>query len=234
MGKLIKNLIVCLTLIICQSAFCYTLSGSELNKTVYNKINSETKKQLGDIEYKINIHGTFSDVITNDLSSPNVELSKLNNFAPVSYRRVTVKDSKGNIVKTFPLNIQIQIYKEVLVALENIPYGKSVDNSNTKLERKEISKIYDNILTYLPDDSISSKNIVKGSAIQKNALKKKAIIVKNQNVDIEFIGNGIQITLRGKALNEGAMGDLINVRSEKYNKIYSARVDSNSKVTVRI
>ena len=54
------------------------------------------------------------------------------------------------------------------------------------------------------------------------------------NVDIVFEGNGVQITLRGKALTEGAIGDIIPVRSEKYNKTYSAKIDSNSKVTVRI
>ena len=122
----------------------------------------------------------------------------------------------------------------MLVALDNIEFGKNIDKTNTKLEKKEVSKIYDKVLTQIPENSISSRNIYKNSIIQKNSIKQKAIISKNQNVDIVFQGRGIQVALKGKALNEGALGDVILVRSEKYNKTYSGIINSNSKVTVRI
>ncbi len=218
----------------CQNAFCYTITADELDKIIFNKINLETKKQLGNLEYKISIQSPTTDIITNDLEAPKIEIPSLNEFNPNSFRRVTIKDLKGNIVKTIPVNARILVYQKVLVASDNISFNKEVDNSNTKIEKKEVSKCLNNILTSLPNDCVSCKNIVKGSVIQKNSIKQKAIIEKNQNVDIVFQGRGVQITLRGKALKEGAKGDTIIVRSEKYNKTYSAIVDSQSKVTVRI
>ena len=239
LNKFIRRYIIalmpyCVFALLTQNAFCYNLSADTINKNIFNKINQETKKQLGNTDYKINIHGSITDVITNDIEAPSIEISQNSNFNPVSYRRVTIKDSKGNIVKTFPVNIQVLIYKDVLVATDNISFGKNIDGTNTKLERKEISKYYTNVITQLPDNSVSAKNIIKNSIIQKNSIKQKSIIEKNQNVDIVFQGRGILITLKGKALNEGAKGDNIMVRSEKYNKTYSAKVDSSSKVTVRI
>ena len=229
-----QHAILILILTACQNAFCYNLSSDELNKIVLNKINSEAKKQLKNSEYKIKIQGSIPDITTNETNMPSIELSSISDFNPVSYRRITIKDSKGNLIKTVPINVQILVYQNVLIAKENIGYGKNLDSTNTTIEKKEISKYYDKVITQIPKDCRASRNIVKNSIIQKNFVKPKAIIEKNQNVDIVFQGKGVQITLRGKALNEGAMGDTIMVRSEKYNKTYSAHVDSNSKVTVRI
>ena len=44
----------------------------------------------------------------------------------------------------------------------------------------------------------------------------------------------IMIKLQGRALKDGAIGEKILVRSDKYNKIYSAIVNSANEVTVRI
>ena len=225
---------LCLIALLTQSAFCYTLSSDELHKIIYNKINTETKEQLGDIEYKINIQGIISDVITNDLKAPTVEISPISEFNPIQYRRVTIKDLKGNIVKTVPINVKTSIYMDVIVAFDTIPYGKSVDSSNTTKEKREVSRYFNKVLTYLPDNSIAARGITKGSILQYTSVKQKAIIEKNQNVDIVFQGRGVQITLKGKTLKEGAKGEVIPVRSDKYNKTYSATVESNSKVTVRI
>lgn len=234
MKKMIKNLIIFLILIISQNAFCYTLQSDDLHKIIYNRVNSETKKQLGNLEYKINIQMPAGDIITNDLEAPKIELPSCQEFTPVSFRRVTIKDSKGNIVKTLPVSVKISVYQEVLTATQPIAFNKSIDSSNSKTEKREVSKCLNNVLTSLPNNYVASKNIVKGGIIQKNSVKQKAIIEKNQNVDIVFQGKGVQITLRGKALKEGARGETILVRSEKYNKTYSAKVDSQSKVTVRI
>lgn len=235
MKKIFKNLIIFLILIICQNAFCYTLSENELNKIIYNKINSETKNQLKDVEYKINIqNNSFGNIITNDSLQPIIEISSSQDFNPISYRRVTIKDSKGNIIKTLPICIHTLIYQNVLVALQNIAYGDEINNTNSKTEKRETSKLYGKTLNKLSGNIISSRNIAKGSIIQKNSIKQKALIEKNQDVDIVFQGQGIQVAIKGKALKEGVLGEKILVRSDKYNKTYSAVIDSATKVTVRI
>ena len=174
--QFIFSLSLCLIVLLSQSAFCYTLKSDELNKIIFNKINTDTKKQLGKTEYKINIQGSINDVIINDTEAPKVEISSNGSFNPVSYRRVTIKDSKGNIVKTFPLNIRITIYEDVLIAADAIGFGKNIDTTNTKIEKRDITKYYDKVMTHLPENAVASKNIIKGNVIQKSFIKNKAVI----------------------------------------------------------
>ena len=58
--------------------------------------------------------------------------------------------------------------------------------------------------------------------------------LKNSNIDIVFQSKNLNIKVRGKALKEGALGDKILVRSEKYNKTYTGTIKSANEVVVRI
>jgi flagella basal body P-ring formation protein FlgA len=62
----------------------------------------------------------------------------------------------------------------------------------------------------------------------------KSAISKNSMIDIVFQTKGMNIKIKGTALKEGSIGDMILVRSEKYNKTYNGIVLSQSEVMVRI
>ena len=184
----------CFIVLLSQNACCYTLTGSQLNAIIVNKIASEIKKELGDLEYKIDIQNEIPDSITtNDSKPPIILISSSNGYSPLSYRRVTIKDSNENTVKIFPINVHIALYKNVLVASENISFGKNIDTTNSKIEKRDVSKFYDKTLTELPINYVSSRNIMKDSIILTSSVKKRAVIQKNQSVDIVFQGKGIQI-----------------------------------------
>ena len=151
------------------------------------------------------------------------------------YKRIVVKDSKNNVIKAFPINVQTLIYKNVLVASAIIPYNTEINAKNTTFERKEISRYLGKTLSNNYTGFVSSRNYSKGSIILSDSIKQKALVLKDSCVDIIFLSSkGLKITLQGKALKEGAMGDTILVRSNKYNKIYNATVSSSNEVTVRI
>ena len=82
---------------------------------------------------------------------------------------------------------------------------------------------------------ITKKNYQKNDCILSSDLKSKSLILKNSTVDIIFLSSkGLTIKLQGKALNDGALGETILVRSTKYNKTYSATISSGNEVLVRI
>ena len=81
---------------------------------------------------------------------------------------------------------------------------------------------------------IAKRNYQKGNVILAEYIKPKAEIAKNSIVDIVFLSKGIKIKLQGRALKDGNIGDTILVRSDKYNKIYSAKVNSSNEVVVKI
>lgn len=241
MKKQIKILILLILLCFSRSAFCYTLNSNQISSYLKNEVLKETKEILKndkDIkEIKVEISNLpFNEIKTNENISPKIELTSSSNiFQAISYRRVLIKDSKNNIVKAFPISIQTRVYKDVLIATMPISFNSELTNLNTKLERKEVSKNLNNTIQTYKNGFITKKNYQKNDCILSSDLKSKSLILKNSTVDIIFLSSkGLTIKLQGKALNDGALGETILVRSTKYNKTYSATISSGNEVLVRI
>lgn len=225
----IKNLIIfSLLLLASNAAFCYTLESSELKAI----IEKQLKAQINDPDTQISISGVpYEKIVTIDSTRPKVEIIPQN----PNFKRVMVKDAKNNTVKTFSINIQTKTYKNVLVATAQIPFGAEINSANSRIEKKEVSRILNNVI-FEPVQGVSAaRNYPVGSIIQTNGIKQKPIVLKNSIIDIVFLSSkGLKITLQGKALKDGGVGETILVRSDKYNKTYNAIVNSNRTVTVRI
>lgn len=223
----------------CCSAFCYTSSDIELSNSINSILQKEIKSQLKDYsfikDFKISVSGIpYIGVATT--SNPVIEIqSSTKNFQKNSPKRVIIKDNTGSIVKAFPINVQTQVYADVLVASDVINFNKELTSNNTEIKRCEISNNLDKVLVELKPELIAKRNFQKGSLILADNVKTKAMIQKDSIVDIIFLSsNGLKIKIQGKALKEGALGDTILVRSDQYNKVYNAKVSSTNEVTVRI
>lgn len=221
MKKAAKNLIFSFCLVLFgQAAFCYTLTGQELTRIINQNISNEIKSFVTKYsdDYKITVSGIPKVIIqTDEVVCPKIEiLSQNSKFQPNLYKRVIIKDSKGNIIKAFSVIVQTLIYKNVLVASNIIPYNTEINSENTVLEKREISRYLGKTLSDNSTGFVSARNYSKGSIILADSVKQKALVLKDSCVDIIFLSSkGLKITLQGKALKEGAMGDTILVRSNK-------------------
>ena len=140
----------------------------------------------------------------------------------------------GNLIKAFPINIQTKVYSNVLVANKNINFGDEINFNNSTIERREISRYLGKTYSNNQENLISKRNFPAKTIITTDYAKAKSAIQKDSMVDIVFVSKTINIKLRGKALKEGAIGENILVKSEKYNKTYNAKVISQNEVMVRI
>jgi len=239
MKKVFKNLILFLIFANLQSTFGYVLTPQELNSHITKEIKKEIEQQILQYsnDYKINITGILREnIITNEINTPKIEIINQNqNFKTNSYKRIVIKDLNNRIIKSFPINVQTLVYQNVLVANDLIQYGKEINSTNTKLERREVSRYLGKTILSNSINQISTKNYPKGSIILTDSIKEKSAILKNSTIDIVFLSSkGLNIKIQGKALSQGAIGDTILVRSDKYNKTYNAIVNSPNQVTVRI
>ena len=236
--SIVKNLILIVFFANLQNAFCYTLTSAELKQDVLNKITPDIKAQVAPYssDFKISITGiSQNSIITNESSKPKIEIISQNNgFSTNQYKRILVKNSSGATIKAFPINVQTQVYAPILVASENIQFNQTINEANTKLEKREISKYLGKTYSTQISNLTSTRNYPKGSIILKTYAKQKALVLKNSNIDIVFESKNMNIKLRGKALNEGALGDRILVKSDKYNKTYNGTIKSENEVVVRI
>ena len=243
MKKALKNLILFLIFANLssnlQSAFGYVLTPQELTNYITKETKKEIKEQISQYsnDFKINITGILKEnIVTNETNAPKIEIINQNqNFKTNSYKRVVIKDLNNRIIKSFPINVQTLVYQNVLVANDLIQYGKEINSQNTKLERREISRFLGKTIQTNSINQISTKNYPKGSIILTDSIKEKSAILKNSTIDIVFVSSkGLNIKIQGKALSQGAIGETILVRSDKYNKTYNAIVNSSNQVTVRI
>ena len=236
--SIVKNLILIAFFANLQNAFCYTLTQAELKADILSKITPDIKAQVAPYsnDFKILITGlSQNSIITNETAKPKIEIiSQNNNFSHNQYKRILVKNLNGATIKAFPINIQTQVFAPVLVASENIQFNQAINESNTKIEKREISKYLDKTYVTCPNGITSNRNYPKGSIILAQHTKQKALVLKNSSIDIIFESKNMNIKLRGKALAEGAKGDRILVKSEKYNKTYNGIIKSENEVIVRI
>ena len=239
MTKLFKILIIAFLFAAFNGVQAATLSYEQLVKTVNSKVYAETKQKLSQIsdDFKINISGIPKENYrTNEAVAPRVEIISQNqNFMPNSYKRVIIKDSRNNIVKAFPINVQTLVYKDVLVAKNVISYNQELKSENIAIEKREVSKYLGKTISTYKSGLVASRNLQKGNIISTDFVKAKSVISRNSIVEIIFLSDkGLRITLQGKALKDGGIGDTIPVRSDKYNKVYNATVNSFNEVMVRI
>lgn len=240
MVKTFKNLIFVISILIltCQNAFCYTLTSNELNKIITSKLQQEAVKKLNlnqqEAEIKIQVSNIPFNSIEIQNSKPKIEITQISTLQPNTFRRITIKNQNNAVIKIFNVNVQTSIYKNVLVAIDDISFNQEINRQNARIEKAEILKFHNRVLNNFENNLIAKRNYKKGNVIIADYAKAKAQVTKNSIVDIVFLSRGIKIRLQGKALKDGNIGDTILVRSDKYNKTYNAKINSSNEVVVRI
>ncbi len=240
MVKTFKNLIFVISILIltCQNAFCYTLTSNELNKIITTKLQQEAVKKLNlnqqEAEIKIQVSNIPFNSIEIQNSKPKIEITQISTLQPNTFRRITIKNQNNTTIKIFNVNVQTSIYKNVLVATDDISFNQEINRQNARIEKAEILKFHNRVLNNFENNLIAKRNYKKGNVIIADYAKAKAQVTKNSIVDIVFLSRGIKIRLQGKALKDGNIGDTILVRSDKYNKTYNAKINSSNEVVVRI
>lgn len=218
-----------------QSVFSSTLTYGEIENIINLKIKSEFQKLLNTNDFEIKITGIPNTIIKSD-KQIKIDINSQGNtiINPNIYKRVVVKTSDGKTLSNFPINIELKVYKKVLTASKNITLNQEITPQNTTLERKDVTRFYDKTLDKLELNYIAKRNYSKGTMILKNSISKKPDITKDSTIDIVFVSKNLSVKLLGKALKSGAIGEIIPVRSEKYNRIYNAKINSQNEVLVRI
>lgn len=78
-----------------------------------------------------------------------------------------------------------------------------------------------------------TKNLAEGRAIQARHLQKNWMIGRDMPVAIEFAGKGMSISAPGLSLENGELGEYIEVRNLSSGTVLKGRVSGPQKITVR-
>jgi flagella basal body P-ring formation protein FlgA len=139
--------------------------------------------------------------------------------SPRSYLRYT-----GTYAETF----------EAAVLARPLAIGEVVKASDITLQRRPKAEFGANVITS-PAQAIglaARRAMRPGDVFRQSDLAKPEVVARNDNVTITYEVPGITLTMRGKALEAGSQGDLVNVLNEHSKRSIQATVVGRGHVMI--
>ncbi len=177
-------------------------------------------------------------VISVDLKGSKIGITTSCDFTSIGKNKLAkvtlTEDDK--ILRTFVVPVEIKAYDTVLVAAKDIMKGEALNSTNSRYEKRNIEYNAGNVISENYDyrNLTSQRNIKAGEVIDKRFLAKQTVISRSAPVTATFQTGGISLSIEVTAMENGALGDYIKVRSKEYNKIYQGKVISSNQVLIQI
>ena len=218
-------------------ACAQNLTSEQVKSDVENVLMKTYYNELTGFEVEVKVTNTpFSELIIPDGRIYYEVASPKGKFLPRDVKRVNVFVN-GMLVKTLNLPVLMKAYKEVLVAQTDINLDQPITAENTVLKRVDCANIIDHVLdkTSLNKEMKTKKLMRAGEVIDKRFVKIKPDVVRNTEVRVFFSSNdALMVTIDAVALEDGLVGEWVNVENKNYKKIYKGKIIGENRVLVTI
>lgn len=118
---------------------------------------------------------------------------------------------------------------EVLVPTYNIPKGTIV--SINDFELAEVTQALSSRYITVEDsiDGLETKrNLYKGKPVIHSYIGEPELVKRNEGVTLVFVVNGLTLTTVGKSIDDGSLGDIVEViNTESRKKVSGVVIDKN-------
>jgi flagella basal body P-ring formation protein FlgA len=168
-------------------------------------------------------------------ATAELALARLN-YDPRSRRLDAAIELPGTAARRAPLRLTGVLTEtfEAMVPVRALAQGETVKPSDLTIERRPKSELTPTTLTTAAQavGLAAKRALPAGKVIRQGDLIKPELVGRNESVTIVFEAPGIVLTVRGKALEAGAQGDLINVLNVQSKRTVQATVIGPGRVTV--
>lgn len=212
------------------------IPASKIKVDVARMFENNYKKTVdGDVQVKITAT-PFADLQLPDGRITYRIANGGDKILPRDVKRVDVYIN-GVYNRTLNLPAQTIVYKEVLVARDQIDREQTLTKDCTEVKKVDVSLRANYVLdgSMLDKEIITKKIFQKGEIIDKRFVKMKPDVARNSEVRVFFVSNGsVMITIDGTAMSDGMLGDYINVENKNYKKVYNGKIIGENRVLVNI
>jgi len=127
-------------------------------------------------------------------------------------------------------------YANIYVATRFLPRGEQLKQSDFALERRDISNQSIGYITDIKaiDGKILRRPLRHNNIIPPNALTEAMLVKRGDRVTILAQNTGVKVHMKGKALKNGAKGEMIRVRNLSSKRIIEGKILSEGVVGVRL
>jgi flagella basal body P-ring formation protein FlgA len=166
----------------------------------------------------------------------SVEIVSLNvNAEQNSFEAVIAAPSKEHAIETVTVNGQLQRMVEVPVLRSSFQSGQIISDGDIEFISVRAEAV--NADTVLKTESLIGmtprRAIISGKAVKLNDLMAPQVIARGDLVTMIFKNNGLSLTAKGKAMQNGAKGETIRVVNDSSNKTIEGIVTGEREITVQ-
>jgi len=249
MGKLVHIMIIWA----CFLVVSFPFESGAVDKKAIKAITSQCKQTISDATFR----EIFKDYLCHHLGKEksDIVLSKLKVIGKKSvpagkihfqlfqkdkrrltgYTRLVAIISVNGVVKNkVKLSGWVDVFESVVCARRNLKKGEIIEEGDFYLARKNISHLSSKILTDIGKavGFMVKHAIKKDTCIKEWMLKKPPIVERGDMVTILAESNDLKVTVPGRVLVKGYMGEFIRVQNSMSKKVIYAKVINKSTVSV--
>ncbi|MBF0225740.1 MAG: flagellar basal body P-ring formation protein FlgA [Desulfobacterales bacterium] len=132
------------------------------------------------------------------------------------------------------LSAKVGIYKDVACALRSISRDTILTEDDVCLEKKDISRMPDNVVTSLSDiiGKQVNQNVSSKSYLRSNMIEEPPIVLKGSKVSLVAKKGLVKVVTYGVAASDGRLGEEIEIENLSSKKVVIGRVKDKSTIEV--
>lgn len=123
-----------------------------------------------------------------------------------------------------------------VVATEAIRKGDLITRQQVRVRETLIDNNTDMVIddTSLVVGQVAARNIEPGDVVAAGAVQAALAVRRRAVVDVTYLRNGVRISFSGKALEEGSVGQMIEVEHQATREVFLAQVTGTNQVRVGV
>jgi flagella basal body P-ring formation protein FlgA len=186
--------------------------------------------------YNISFTTDIPEIVVPNTGTPQIQVADFNiqplggTFSAI----VKVSDAGGAHAQTVNLRGVAERVIRVPVLKTDLHNGQIITAENVDYVTRKAVTIGPNVVR-TPEELIGStprRNLNAGDLIRPDALEMPQLIARGDLVTMVFKQGGMFLTARGRALEDGAMGQTIKVSNSVSNRTIEGRVTATKEITI--
>ncbi len=123
-----------------------------------------------------------------------------------------------------------------VVATEPIRKGELIARQQVRLQETLVDSDAGLVVddTELVVGQVASRNLEPGDVVAAGAVQAALAVRRRAVVDVTYLSNGVRISFSGKALEEGSVGQMIEVEHQSTREVFLAQVTGPNQVRVGV
>lgn len=148
--------------------------------------------------------------------------------------RLTMPGSAATRLKPVRVSGQLVETADVVVPLRTIARGETLTPGDVTIERRPREAQFNDVLGEMKAavGKVAKRALMAGSVLRSGDVQREEVIGRGDIITLFYEGRGIAISLRGRANEAGAVGDVISVTNPQSKRVLQGTVTGPGRVNV--